>query len=214
MLKACAAKLGEPLQQIYNMSLHQGTVPSMWKTSCLVPVPKKPHSSQPADFRPVALMSHVMKTLERLLLQHLRPQVHHTQDPLQCAYQEKVGVEDAILYLLHKAHSHLDRGSGAVRIMFFYFSSAFNTIQPILLRDKLSGVGVDAHLVFWIGCIADGQETEYRGLVEDFVGWCRSNHLQLNTSKTKEVVVDFRRKIPHLQPISIEVSDVELVRSY
>ena len=153
-----------------------------------------------------------------------------------------MGVEDAILYLLHKAHSHLDRGSGAVRIMFFYFSSAFNTIQPILLRDKLSSMGVDAHLVSWIvdylterpqfvmlggctsdtvfcsigapqrtvlspvtlftfytsdfwheselchmqkysddtaivGCITDGQETEYRGLVEDFVGWCRFNHL-------------------------------------
>jgi len=39
MLKACAAKLGEPLHQIYNISLHQGKVPSMWKTSCLVPVP-------------------------------------------------------------------------------------------------------------------------------------------------------------------------------
>ena len=78
------------------------------------------------------------------------PQVQHAQDPLQFAYQEKVGVEDAILYLLHKAHSHLDRGSSAVRIMFFYFSSTFNTIQPILLRDKLSGMGLDTHLVSWI----------------------------------------------------------------
>ena len=51
--------------------------------------------------------------------------------PLQFAYQEKV--EDAILYLLHKAHSHLVRGSSAVRIMFFDFSSAFNTIQGTVL---------------------------------------------------------------------------------
>ena len=65
-----------------------------------------------------------------------------------------------------------------------------------------------------VGCIADGQEKEYRGLAEDFVGWCRSNHVQLNTSKTKEMVVDFRRKRLHLQPISIEGSDVEVVRSY
>ena len=79
MLKACAAELGEPLQQIYNMSLHQGKMPSMWKTSCLVPVPEKPHPSQPEDFRPVALTLHVMKTLDRLLLQHLRPQVQNAQ---------------------------------------------------------------------------------------------------------------------------------------
>lgn len=52
-------------------------------------------------------------------------------DQLQFAYyQEKVGVEDAILYLLHMAYSHLDKGSG-VRIMLnFDSSSAFNTIQP------------------------------------------------------------------------------------
>ena len=49
-------------------------------------------------------------------------------------------------------------------------------------------------------------ETEYRGLVEDFVGYCSFNNLQLNTSKTKEMVVDFRRKRHHLQPIFIESS--------
>uniref|UniRef100_A0A3P8RYE5 Chemokine interleukin-8-like domain-containing protein n=1 Tax=Amphiprion percula TaxID=161767 RepID=A0A3P8RYE5_AMPPE len=32
--------------------------------------------------------------------------------------------------------------------MFFDFSSAFNTIQPSLLRVKL-GVGVDCHLAAW-----------------------------------------------------------------
>ncbi|KAI4888703.1 hypothetical protein NFI96_003055 [Prochilodus magdalenae] len=83
------------------------------------------------DYRPVALTSHVMKTMKRLLLNHLRPQVHHAEDPLQFAYREKVGVEDAILYLLHRAHSHLDKGGCAVRVMFFDFSSAFNTIQAL-----------------------------------------------------------------------------------
>ncbi|KAI4882175.1 hypothetical protein NFI96_005771 [Prochilodus magdalenae] len=34
--------------------------------------------------------------------------------------------------------------------MFFHFSSAFNTIQPLLLRDKLMKMEVDMHLVTWI----------------------------------------------------------------
>jgi len=96
-----------------------------------------------------------------------------------------------------------------VRIMFFDFSSTFNTIQPLLLRD----MRVDSHLVRWIvGCVKDGWEGEYRSLVEDFVGW--SNRLQLNTTKTKDMVVDFRRKKPKLQPVSIEGVDVEVVRTY
>ena len=43
-----------------------------------------------------------------------------------------------------------------------------------------------------VGCITDNKEEEYRELVENFVGWCDRNHLQLNTGKTKEQVVDFR----------------------
>lgn len=65
-----------------------------------------------------------------------------------------------------------------------------------------------------VGCIKDEQEGEYRSLVEEFVRWCRTNHLQLNSSKTKEIVVDFRRKKPHFQPVSIEGVDVEVVRTY
>ncbi|KAI4882171.1 hypothetical protein NFI96_021733, partial [Prochilodus magdalenae] len=146
LLKSCAAELGAPLQHIFNLSLRLGRVPTLWKTSCLVPVPKKARQSNLNDFRPVALTSHVMKTLERLLLHLLRPQVQHAMDPLQFAYREKVGVEDAMLYLLHRAHSHLDKGGSAVRVMFFDFSSAFNTIQPLRLRDKLARMQVDPHL--------------------------------------------------------------------
>ena len=36
-----------------------------------------------------------------------------------------------------------------MRVMFFDFSSAFNTIQPALLRGKLERAGVDHHLAAW-----------------------------------------------------------------
>jgi len=37
---------------------------------------------------------------------------------------------------------------------------------------------------------------------------------ELNSSKTKETVVDFRRKKPHLQHVSIKGVEVEVVRTY
>ncbi|KAI4888322.1 hypothetical protein NFI96_008074 [Prochilodus magdalenae] len=73
LLKSCATKLGAALQHIFNLSLRWGRVPTLWKTSCLVPVPKKGRPSELNDFRPVALTSHFMKTLERLLLHFLSP---------------------------------------------------------------------------------------------------------------------------------------------
>lgn len=61
-----------------------------------------------------------------------------------------MGVEDAIVYMVHQSLSHLNRSSGAVKIPFLDFSSNFNTIQPMLLRGKLTEIGVGSHLVAWI----------------------------------------------------------------
>ncbi|XP_036428320.1 B-cell receptor CD22-like [Colossoma macropomum] len=79
-------------------------------TAYQVRVPNRGRCSEFNDFRLVTLTSHVMKTLERLLLHLLRPQVQHATDPLQFAYRVKVGVEDAMLYFLHRAHYNLDKG--------------------------------------------------------------------------------------------------------
>lgn len=135
---------------MFNLSLKLGRVPQLWKTSCVVPVPKTPHPKDLSSYRPVALTSHLMKTLERLVLVHLRPLVSPSLDPLQFAYQSGIGVDDAVIFLQHRALSHLEKPGSTGRIMFFDFSSAFNTIQPKLLRDKLELTGVNHHLTHWI----------------------------------------------------------------
>ena len=122
----------------------------LWKTSCLVPVPNKGRPAALGDCRPVALTSHIMKIMERLVLAHLRPLVCPSHDPLQFAYQPHVGVDDAIIYLLQKAYSSLDRPNTSVHIMFFDFCSAFNTIQLRLLKAKLEDTQVGAPLVTWV----------------------------------------------------------------
>ena len=47
-----------------------------------------------------------------------------------------------------------------------------------------------------------------------FVGWCDSNHLVLNVTKIKEMVIDFRKqtKVPDL--IVITENDVERVETF
>lgn len=89
-----------------------------------------------------------MKTLE--LLRTLRSQVDHALDPLQFAYRELSGVEDAVLFMLHWAYTHLDYPESYVRVMLLDFSSAFNTIRPRILGDKLKEIGVDISLITWI----------------------------------------------------------------
>ena len=68
LLKSCADQLCGIAEHIFNLSLRLGKVPELWKTSCLVPVPKTPRPKDLNSYRPVALTSHLMKTLERLVL--------------------------------------------------------------------------------------------------------------------------------------------------
>ncbi|KAI5088100.1 hypothetical protein C0J45_21643 [Silurus meridionalis] len=150
LLKTCADELGGPLQHLFNLSLHLGIIPTLWKTSCIIPLPKAKQPRHNKDYRPIALTSHIMKTLERLVLQLLKPQVQHAQDPLQFAYRERVGVEDAVLHLLHRTLSYLDEGGCAVRMLFFDSSSEFDTIQPPILQEKLRSMAVEPYLISWI----------------------------------------------------------------
>ena len=65
-----------------------------------------------------------------------------------------------------------------------------------------------------VGCISKGEEAEYRAVVDNFVTWCELNHLQLNTTKTKELVVDLRRTTIPVTPVSILGHKVDFVEHY
>ncbi|TWW61276.1 putative E3 ubiquitin-protein ligase HECTD4 [Takifugu flavidus] len=239
-------KLGEPLQRVFNLSLELGKVPTLWKTSCVIPVPKKNRPSELNDFRP---------TLERLFLNLLRPQVQHAEDSLQFAYRDKVGVEDAIIYLLHTESTRIwTRGDKLLQMRVdpcpVAWISSYLTDRPQFVRMKditsdtvVSSIGAPQGTVLSpilftlytsdfcynsdmchiqkfaddtaiVGCIRDDEEEEYRCLVRDFVAWCHNNGLQLNTSKTKELVIDFGRDRPRPRPVQIGTEEVEGVQTY
>ena len=42
--------------------------------------------------------------------------------------------------------------------------------------------------------ITDNNETAYREEVRDLAVWCQDIHLSLNVIKTKEMIVDYRKK--------------------
>ncbi|KAI3364677.1 hypothetical protein L3Q82_011448 [Scortum barcoo] len=136
------------------------------------------------------------------------------------AYQPDIGVDDAVIYLLHTSLTHLEKAGSTVRIMFFDFSSAFNTIQPRLLGDKLQLAGggssphyMDFGLPHSQATMGTTESTE--NLFKDFADWCLRNNLQINAGKTKELVVDFCRR-SHSPPaqVSIQGMDIDTVKSY
>ena len=150
ILKSCSDQLAPVFCKLYQKSLDTTTIPKLWKMSEIIPVPKKTKCTQLNDYRPVALTSLLMKCFERLLLRFLLDNIRETMDQLQFAYRAKRGVEDALITMLDKIYNHLELPNSYVRILFADFSSAFNTIQPHLLIEKLINTNVNSKLILWI----------------------------------------------------------------
>jgi len=65
-----------------------------------------------------------------------------------------------------------------------------------------------------VGLIHNNDESAYRDEIQKLSVWCSTNNLSLNASKTKEVVVDFRRKKSDLAPVYINGEMVERVEDF
>ncbi len=163
-------------------------------------------------------------------------------------------------YHPHFILQHLDRPGTYVRILFVYLSSAFNTIIPDTLQNKLTQLSVCQWITSFLtdrqqlvrlgkfssstrtistgapqGCVLSplhfslytndwtskdpsvkllkfaGDESAYRQEVKELAVWCSLNNLELNTLKTVEMIVDFRRTPPALLPLTIMNSTVTAV---
>ncbi len=87
VLRSCADQLAGLFTSIFNESLATSVVPTPFKKSVIISVPKNSKPSCLNDYRPVALTSTVMKVFERLLKNHICSSIPATLDPLQFAAQ-------------------------------------------------------------------------------------------------------------------------------
>lgn len=79
--------------------------------------------------RPKVLNDNCPVALKTLSLANLSPLVRSALDPLQFAYQQHIGVDDAVIYLLKRAHSHVDKQGSTVRIMLLHYLHCWGEIS-------------------------------------------------------------------------------------
>ncbi len=104
----------------------------------------------------------VMKSLEKLVLAYLKDITRPLLDPLQFAYRENRFVDDAIIMGLHYILQHLYKPGNNARIVFVDFSSAFNTIMPDLLSEKLTQLSVPTSICQWITSFLTDRQQQVR----------------------------------------------------
>ncbi|KAK0134267.1 hypothetical protein N1851_030177 [Merluccius polli] len=142
------AQLGPIFYYTFSLAL---SLPSLWKQSVVVPVAKISRPQTLNDFRPVALTSLIAKSFEKLIKAELLVKVEPLLDPYQFTYRAKRGVQDATITLLNLLYKHLEKSGNHARLLFVDFSSAFNTIQPHILTEKLlNNFSLDPSLTGWL----------------------------------------------------------------
>ncbi|KAI4888450.1 hypothetical protein NFI96_031098 [Prochilodus magdalenae] len=125
-------------------------VPTCLKTPTIIPVPKSSTVTGLNDYRPIALTLIVTKFFERLFMTHIKATIDVTVDPHQYAYRRNRSTDDVISSVVHTALTHLEQKDSYVRMLFVDFTSAFNTMIPQTLTDKLSSLSLRFSLCNWV----------------------------------------------------------------
>ena len=86
-LRFGSSQLASIYSVLFSWSLRDCSIPSIWKSSLITPLPNSRGPKISNDFRPVALTSIAIKTFERIFQQKPLEQTQHALDPHQFAYK-------------------------------------------------------------------------------------------------------------------------------
>lgn len=116
-------------------------------------------------------------------MQHIKTSLPPSLDPFQFAYWANRSSDDEVSTALHLALSHLETKDSYVRMLFIDFSSAFNSIIPQHLIQKLDRLGLNTTLCNWLLDFLTGRPQAVR------VGKNTSSTITMNTGAPQGCVL-------------------------
>ena len=132
------------LLDLYNHMLRYGVVPADWKlVLCFAFYKKAGDRTEPANYRTISLLATLLKLLEQLIANRIRPHVDPHLHDRQFGFRPKRSTHDCISLLRSRLNRALSEGN-AVPVAFLDVKKAFDTVDTnhllaSLLRLKISG---------------------------------------------------------------------------
>ena len=140
------------LLNITRSSLAMGYIPTIWRRAKVIFIPKigKTDWANPKSFRPISLTSFILKTMEKVVDNHIR--VNHLQvKPLhdsQHAYRAGRSTETALYQLTELIQASLDSKETAL-CAFLDIAGAFDNIPHKVVKRSLETRGVNSTIIRW-----------------------------------------------------------------
>ena len=109
LLKNFAPAISRLVSSIFNSSISQGCVPSLWKCADVLPLGKVPQpKSIDSDLRPISLTAVLSKVLEEFVFIWLAPILMPHIDPFQFGGVKKSSTTHTLVHLIHQWLSATD----------------------------------------------------------------------------------------------------------
>jgi len=143
ILKISADYISSPLTHTVNKSISTGIFPERLKYSIVNPVYKKGDKTNPANYRPISLLTAFSKVLEKVLYNRLIDFLNNNNllNPQQFGFRKRLSTDDTIYKLTHKILTALNNKE-IVGSIFFDMSKAFNSVDHTILTNKLPYYGI------------------------------------------------------------------------
>ena len=170
-----ADSLAAPATHIFNSTMIDGHLPSVWKRAEVVPIPKvHPPRSITSDLRPISLTPILSKCFESFITKWLMASIAQQLDRNQYGNVKGRSTSHALLRMLHEWTSSTDRAKAMFRVLLVDFSKAFDLINHNLLIAKLEALDVPKALIRWIHAFLSSRQQRVR-LQDDVSDWLHIN---------------------------------------
>ena len=162
ILRDMASFIAEPVSTIFNTSISQGEVPTVWKQAIVIPIPKvQPPKSIEDDLRPISLTATLAKHLEWFIGQQILSVVSSKLDPQQFGALKGRSTTHALLDMTHQWFQALDNGD-SIRAVFVDFAKAFDHVDHGLVVERLVEFGVPSYVIRWIYAFLKNRQQRVR----------------------------------------------------
>ena len=151
LLKMCRHSLARPLFLIWRKSLDTGEIPFPLKTANVVPIHKGGSCGTPANYRPVALTSHLIKIFERVLRKYIVAWMDENNlfNPTQHGFHQGRSCLSQLMAHFDNITQLLEKGEN-VDVIYLDFAKAFDKIDFLSTMRKLNHMGISGKLGKWI----------------------------------------------------------------
>lgn len=135
---------------IFNSSIREGCVPSLWKCADVLPLAKISHPlAIDTDLRPISLTAVLRKVLEGFVFNWLASIVMPNIDPFQFGGVKKSSTTLALVHLIHHWLSALEAPNTFIRSCQIDFTKVFDRIDHNILMYILRLLDVPPVLLNW-----------------------------------------------------------------